>query len=95
MFNNLESIFGLFFQVIPMYFFFKIIFLLVLFLPQYNGASYIYEKILKDLFSKYEFVMYDAVINITKNINFPNTDELNTISNIKTLATTIIEKKLN
>ncbi len=59
-----------------MYFFFKIIFLLVLFLPQYNGASYIYEKLLKDLFIKYESAIYDTFINITKNINFPDPDEM-------------------
>ena len=59
-----------------MYFFFKIIFLLVLFLPQYNGATYIYENLLKDLFIKYESTIYDTFINITKNINFPNPDDL-------------------
>ncbi len=72
----MESILGLFLQSIPMYFFFKIIFLLVLFLPQYNGAAYIYEKLLKDIFIKYESSIYDTFVNITKNINFPNPDEL-------------------
>jgi len=76
LFNNLESLFGLLLQSIPMYFFFKIIFLLVLFLPQYNGASYIYEKLLKDLFNKYESHIYDTFVNITKNINFPNPEDL-------------------
>lgn len=87
LFNNLESIFGLLLQSIPMYFFFKIIFLLVLFLPQYNGATYIYEKLLKDLFIRYESAIYDTFINITKNINFPNTEELK-----KNLQNKVVEK---
>lgn len=87
LFNNLESIIGLFLQNIPMYFFFKIIFLLVLFLPQYNGAAYIYEKLLKDLFNKYESAIYDTFRNITKNINFPNPDEMK-----KNIQEKVIEK---
>ena len=87
LFNNLESIFGLVLQSIPMYFFFKIIFLLVLFLPQYKGATYIYEKLLKDLFIKYESAIYDTFINITKNINFPNPDDLK-----RSLKEKVVEK---
>lgn len=94
MFNNIESIFGLFLQNIPMYFFFKIIFLLVLFLPQYNGATYIYEKFLKDLFLKYESSIYDTFVNITKNINFPNPDDLK--KNIQdTITNNIIDQVKN
>lgn len=61
--------------------------MLVLFLPQYNGATYIYEKLLKDLFIKYESAIYDTFINITKNINFPNTDDLK-----KNLQEKVVEK---
>ena len=72
----MEAILGLFLQNIPMYFFFKIIFLLVLFLPQYNGAVYIYELFLKDLFAKYESSIYETFIGMTKKINLPLENDL-------------------
>lgn len=68
LFINIESVFGFLLQYIMFYSFIKIIFLLILFLPQYNGALWIYEKILKDLFVKYESSIYEFSINVVKKI---------------------------
>ena len=50
MFYNLETFFGGFFQKIPMYLFYKVVFLSVLFLPWFRGAHYIYFIISKRSF---------------------------------------------
>jgi receptor expression-enhancing protein 5/6 len=50
----MESIVGPLLQFIPFYFFLKVVFLLILFLPQYNGAAWIYDAVLKRIFNKYE-----------------------------------------
>ena len=58
-FINLESFFGTILKRVPLYFFFKIIFLLLCFLPQYQLASVIYNKYVKILFAKYENKIVD------------------------------------
>ena len=59
LFYNLETFFGSFLQKIPMYLFYKVVFLAVLFLPWYKGAHYIYRSHLREVFRAYEGVMYD------------------------------------
>jgi hypothetical protein len=71
-FINLESVFGLLLQYIPFYSFLKIVFLLILYLPQYNGALWIYEKLLKDAFIKYESHIYDFGVNVYKKFTDEN-----------------------
>ena len=71
-FINLESVFGFLLQYIMFYSFFKIIFLLILYLPQYNGALWIYEKLLKDAFIKYESHIYEFGMNVVKKITEEN-----------------------
>ena len=58
-FYNLETFFGSFFQKIPMYLFYKVIFLAVLFLPWYKGAHYIYRSFLREVFRAYEGTLYN------------------------------------
>jgi hypothetical protein len=79
-----------------MYFFFKIIFLLVLFLPQYNGAVYIYELLLKDLFAKYESSIYDAFMEIKNKINFPSENEISEIilNEVKNVGTKLAKEAI-
>jgi receptor expression-enhancing protein 5/6 len=67
-FINLESLFGFILHYIMFYSFLKIIFLLILYLPQYNGALWIYDKLLKDVFNKYESHIYEFSVNVVKKI---------------------------
>ncbi len=67
-FINFESFLGVLLECIPFYFFFKILFLLYLFLPQFNGASLIYEKILKHIFNKYENHITDFSSKLVKKL---------------------------
>jgi hypothetical protein len=67
-FINFESFLGVLLDLIPFYFFFKILFLLYLFLPQFNGATTIYEKFLKHLFNKYESHITDFSIKLVKKL---------------------------
>ena len=53
-FLNLEDILYYFLSDIQLYFFYKLVFLLICFLPQYNGAKYFYENIIRGVFLKYE-----------------------------------------
>ena len=59
LFYNLETFFGSFFQKIPMYLFYKVVFLAVLFLPWYKGAHYIYRSFLREFFRAYEGILYN------------------------------------
>ena len=59
LFYNLETFFGSFFQKIPMYLFYKVTFLAVLFLPWYKGAHYIYRSFLREVFRAYEGTLYN------------------------------------
>jgi receptor expression-enhancing protein 5/6 len=73
-FINLESLFGFLLQYIPFYFFLKVIFLMAMFLPQYNGALWVYEKILKDIFNAYESHIYDFSVKVARKITVTKND---------------------
>ena len=62
LFYNLETFFGSILQKIPMYLFYKVVFLAVLFLPWYKGAHYIYRSHLREIFRAYESIMYDFTL---------------------------------
>ena len=68
LFYNLETFFGSFLQKIPMYLFYKVIFLAVLFLPWYKGAHYIYRSHLREAFRAYEGIMYDFSLAVMEKI---------------------------
>jgi len=68
LFINIETIFGRFLEKIQMYLFYKVVFLTICFLPQYNGAHYIYYRFLKDIFKNYEKIIYKYSKKITENI---------------------------
>ena len=59
LFYNLETFFGSFFEKIPMYLFYKVTFLAVLFLPWYKGAHYIYRSFIREFFRAYEGNLYN------------------------------------
>jgi len=59
---------GFLIKYIPLYFFYKTVFLLICFLPQYNGAKWIYEIIVKDVFLAYEADLYDMSVSFTKKL---------------------------
>jgi hypothetical protein len=63
-FINLEDVIYYFFGDIQLYFFYKVLFLLICYLPQYDGANYFYENFVRDIFIKYE----NQVCTISKNI---------------------------
>ena len=75
--------------MIPFYFFIKIIFLLYLFLPQFNGALFIYERFLKHLFNKYEANIDEIHANFMRQITIVSE---NITSNTTEIKSTIIEK---
>ena len=68
LFYNLETFFGSFFQKIPMYLFYKVIFLAVLFLPWYKGAHYIYRSFLREFFNAYEGIFYNFLLAVIEYI---------------------------
>ena len=68
-FLNVESIFGYFLKNLPLYFFGKVIFLLICYLPQYNGAKWIYENLIKDIFHKYEKTLYNYTVQIKQKLD--------------------------
>ena len=68
LFYNLETFFGSFFQRIPMYLFYKVVFLAVLFLPWYKGAHYIYRSFLREFFRAYEGILYNFSISLMEKI---------------------------
>ena len=69
LFLNIETLLWNVLNKIPMYLFYKVVFLFVLFLPWYNGAHYIYNSILRDWFLYYEKTLYRFGIKITKKIS--------------------------
>lgn len=68
LFYNLETFFGSFFQKIPMYLFYKVVFLAVLFLPWYKGAHYIYRSFLREFFNAYEGIFYNFLLAVIEYI---------------------------
>ena len=68
LFYNLETFFGGFLQKIPMYLFYKVVFLAVLFLPWYKGAHYIYRSHLREVFRAYEGIMYNFSLAVMEKI---------------------------
>ena len=53
---------------IQLYIFYKLVFLLICFLPQYNGAKYFYENIIRGVFLKYESDVCLISQNLAKKI---------------------------
>ena len=68
LFYNLETIFSSFLQKIPMYLFYKVVFLAVLFLPWYRGAHYIYRSYIKEAFRAYEGALYNFSLAVMEKI---------------------------
>lgn len=68
LFANFEAIFGNFLQNIPLYFFYKIVFLLICFLPEYNGAEYFYRTLLKPIFNRYHNHIYEYSVQLFNKI---------------------------
>lgn len=65
LFYNLETFFGSFLENIPMYIFYKVVFLAVLFLPWYKGAHYIYHSLLREFFKTYEGILYNFALDLS------------------------------
>jgi len=68
LFYNLETFFGVFLKKIPMYLFYKVVFLTVLFLPWYKGAHYIYRSHLREAFRSYEGILYNFSLVVVEKI---------------------------
>ena len=68
LFYNLETFFGSYLQKIPMYLFYKVVFLAVLFLPWYKGAHYIYRSHLREVFRVYEGILYNFSLSVMEKI---------------------------
>ena len=68
LFYNLETFFGSFLENIPMYLFYKVVFLAVLFLPWYKGAHYIYHSLLREFFKTYEGILYNFSLELIDKI---------------------------
>jgi hypothetical protein len=71
-FLNLEDALHYYFYDLELYFFYKVIFLLICYLPQYDGANFFYENFVREIFINYE----NQVCNIGKNIVFKIKDTL-------------------
>ena len=68
LFYNLETIFNTYLQKIPMYLFYKVVFLSVLFLPWYRGAHYVYRSYIKEAFRAYEGALYSFSLAVMEKI---------------------------
>lgn len=67
-FINIECLFGNLLRKIPLYFFMKVTFLLMCFLPQYQLASIIYNHLIRTVFLRYEDKIREQSIKIVKTI---------------------------
>jgi receptor expression-enhancing protein 5/6 len=52
--NFLDNVVGIFFSIIPLYHLVKLIFYIYLYYPRSNGATVIYNKVLRPFLKKYE-----------------------------------------
>lgn len=68
LFINLEMVFAHFLAKIKMYFFYKVVFLLICFLPQYNGSEYFYLNFVKPTFRRYEADLYRMSVTVATRI---------------------------
>lgn len=64
-----ELYFSFILHLIPFYFLIKLIFLIWLFFPTTQGATLVYEKVLKNLFAKYEKDLDAAVDKIGQTVS--------------------------
>ena len=64
LFSILDLFSGFILKFIPFYFFFKILFLIWLFLPNFRGATRVYDLVLIKLFRKYESALTEAHNNL-------------------------------
>ena len=67
-FINFESILSHYLNEIPLYFFYKVIFLMICYIPQYNGAKYFYKNFVRDVFIKYEKDVVEISSSIAQKI---------------------------
>ena len=65
---NLETFFSFYLEKIPMYLFYKVVFLAVLFLPWYKGEHYIYRSHLREVFNAYEGILYEFFLLLWEKI---------------------------
>lgn len=68
-FMNIETVLGNVFEKIPMYLFYKVVFLCVCFLPWYNGSHYIYNTYIRGWFLYYEKGIYKYSVKFSKQIS--------------------------
>lgn len=68
LFINIETLLGKVLTQIPMYLFYKIVFLIICFFPYYNGADYFYNAFLHPPFKSYERQIYTMVSKIYRRI---------------------------
>ena len=83
-FINLEGFFGSLLKKVPFYFFFKVVFLLMCFLPQYQLANVIYTKYIRVWFIKYENIIVDYFKKIAE--KFTENDDDRPLRRNKTIA---------
>ncbi len=69
-FINFEGIFRRVLIYIPFYFFIKVIFLLLCFLPQYQLSVWLYDKFIKDLFLQYEKKILNMSNQFIKSLSY-------------------------
>ena len=63
---NIESVVGNILKKIPLYLFFKIIFLLLCFMPHCQFSTYLYDNCVRKIFSKYEKKIVDYSSELVK-----------------------------
>ena len=68
----LETILGVFLKQVILYYPFKLLFCLWLYLPQFKGADIVYSKVIVPLFKRHETVIDEALRKIDKAITKEN-----------------------
>lgn len=76
-FINIESIFGSLMKKIPLYFFAKIVFLLLCFLPQYQLSGWLYNKIVRKIFWKCEGKVMDIAHTFVEKLKARSNEKKN------------------
>lgn len=76
-FINFEELFGVLLKYIPFYFFIKVIFLIICYIPQYQLARWIYDNCLQLLFHKYETHIIEFSNTIMRSIAINKDDAAN------------------
>ena len=82
-FELVEKFFGYLLHFLPFYFVIKLVFLIWLFFPTTQGATVLYEKVLRHFWSKYESDIDSALNNVSEKVKKGVANAKQTVNDVK------------